>query len=75
MIRTQPTPTNMAIMQARAKHKYIARKDVAKLDIRIEYEDDHFTYISSGYPHQELKSDIETIKRPITRHYTAQPIA
>ena len=77
MIRQQPSPTKLAIMQARAKHKYIARKDVANLDIRIEYEDDNFTYISSEYPHKVLNKDIEEIKRPITIHYNknAQPIA
>lgn len=66
MIRQQPSPTKLAIMQARAKHKYIARKDVANLDIRIEYEDENYTYISSEYPHKVLKKDIEEIKVPIT---------
>lgn len=65
MIRQQPSPTKLAIMQARATHKYIARKDVAKVDIRIEYEDENYTYISSEYPHKVLKKDIEEIKVPI----------
>lgn len=66
MLREQPSPTKLAIMQTRANHKYIARKDVANLDIQIEYEDENYTYISSHYLHQELKADIEEIKRPIT---------
>ena len=64
------TPTAMAIMQARAMHHYITRKNVANLDIRIEYEDDEYTYISSHYLHRDLKKDIETIKRPITIIYS-----
>ena len=75
MLRVQPSPTKLAIMQARANHKYIARKDVANLDVQIEYEDENYTYISSHYQHSELKADIEDIKRPITIHYTAMHTA
>lgn len=69
------TPTTLAMMQARAKHKYITRREIAKLDISIEYEDGEFEYISSHYLHEELKKDIEAIKKPITIHYTAMPTA
>lgn len=65
------TPTAMAMMQARAKHHYITKRGVADLSVAIEYEDDNYTHISSCYPHQELKADIEHIKRPITIHYSA----
>jgi hypothetical protein len=34
--------------------------------LRIEYEDENYTYISSEYQHKRLKKDIEQIKRPIT---------
>lgn len=33
--------------------------------IRIEYQDDDYTYISSEYGWKNLKKDIETIKVPI----------
>ena len=56
----------MAIMQARAMHHYITRKEVANLAIRIEYEDENYTYISSEYSYRQLQRDIETIKKPIT---------
>ena len=36
-----------------------------KMAIRIEYEDDNYTYISSEYQHRILKKDIEEIKVPI----------
>lgn len=75
MLREQPSPTKLAIMQARAKHRYITRKYVANLDIQIEYEDDNYTYISSNYQHSKLKADIEDIKQPITIHYTAMHTA
>ena len=66
MLRVQPSPTKLAIMQARAMHHYITRKEVANLAIRIEYEDENYTYISSEYQHKVLKKDIEEIKVPIT---------
>jgi hypothetical protein len=66
MMRRQPTPTSLAIMQARAKHKYITQQGVANLSVAIEYEDENYTYISSRYQHKKLKADIESIKRPIT---------
>ena len=46
-------------------HHYITRNNVANLDIRIEYEDENYTYISSEYQHKVLKKDIEEIKVPI----------
>lgn len=36
------------------------------MPIRIEYEDKNYTYVSSCYAYNELKRDIETIKKPIT---------
>lgn len=36
-----------------------------KMAIRIEYQDDDYTYISSEYGWKDLKKDIETIKVPI----------
>lgn len=33
--------------------------------VRIEYEDENYTYISSTYKHKVLKKDIEGIKQPI----------
>ena len=39
---------------------------IPKMAIRIEYEDENYTYISSEYQHKILKKDIEEIKVPIT---------
>lgn len=43
----------------------ICRTKIPKVAIRIEYEDENYTYISSEYPHKVLKKDIEEIKVPI----------
>lgn len=40
-----------------------------KMPIRIEYEDNDYTYISSSYDYRSLKKDIEEIKVPITIVY------
>lgn len=64
------TPATMVMMQARAKHKHITKREVSNLPVLIEYEDDDYTYISSWYPHHKIKADIEHIKRPITIHYS-----
>ena len=45
---------------------YICRTKIPKVVIRIEYEDENYTYISSEYQHRVLKKDIEEIKVPIT---------
>lgn len=42
-----------------------------KYPIRIEYEDERYTYISSAYSYKDLQNDIEIIKQPITIHFTA----
>ena len=70
-MRIQPTTCNLIVTQARAKHKYITRRDDADLDISIEFDDEEFEYISSHYLFSDLKKDIEAIKRPITINYTA----
>lgn len=44
----------------------ICRTAIPKVAIRIEYEDENYTYISSEYQHKALKKDIEEIKVPIT---------
>ena len=44
----------------------ISRTAIPKVAIRIEYEDEDYTYISSEYQHKDLKKDIEEIKVPIT---------
>lgn len=44
----------------------ICRTKIPKVAIRIEYEDENYTYISSEYQHKILKKDIEEIKVPIT---------
>lgn len=43
----------------------ICRTKIPKMAIRIEYEDENYTYISSEYPHKVLKKDIDEIKVPI----------
>lgn len=43
----------------------ICRTKIPKVAIRIEYEDENYTYISSEYQHKVLKKDIEDIKVPI----------
>lgn len=50
--------------------KYVTTARVPLMPISIEYEDNDYTYISSHYQHKKLKADIETIKRPITIHYS-----
>lgn len=45
--------------------KYVTTARVPLMPIRIEYEDENYTYISSEYPHKVLKKDIEEIKVPI----------
>ena len=45
---------------------YFSRTAIPKVAIRIEYEDENYTYISSEYQHKVLKKDIEEIKVPIT---------
>lgn len=72
-MKHQPTPGYLAIMQARAMHKYTTLREVADLDISIEYEDDEYEYISSHYLHGVIKKDIEHIKRPITIYYSGYP--
>lgn len=37
-----------------------------KIPIHIEFEDEHYTYISSEYSYRELQRDIEGVKKPIT---------
>lgn len=49
---------------------YISKARVPQLTISIEYEDSDYTYISSAYPHKQLKKDIEAIKRPIKIMWT-----
>lgn len=44
----------------------ICRTKTPKVAIRIEYEDENYTYISSEYQHKILRKDIEEIKVPIT---------
>lgn len=44
----------------------ICRTKIPKVAIRIEYEDENYTYISSEYEYNVLKKDIEEIKVPIT---------
>ena len=44
----------------------ICRTKIPKVAIRIEYEDENYTYISSSYGYKSLKKDIEEIKVPIT---------
>jgi hypothetical protein len=44
----------------------ISRTAIPKVAIRIEYEDENYTYMSSEYQHKVLKKDIEDIKVPIT---------
>ena len=44
----------------------VCRTKVPKMPIRIEYEDENYTYMSSSYGYQSLKKDIEEIKVPIT---------
>ena len=44
----------------------ICRTKIPKVAIRIEYEDENYTFISSEYKWKELKNDIEQIKVPIT---------
>lgn len=43
-----------------------SRTAIPKVAIRIEYEDENYTYISSEYQHKVLRKDIEQIKAPIT---------
>lgn len=43
----------------------ICRTKIPKVAIRIEYEDENYTYISSEYQHKVLKKDIDEIKVPI----------
>ena len=45
---------------------HFSRTAIPKVAIRIEYEDENYTYISSEYQHKDLKQDIEEIKVPIT---------
>ena len=44
----------------------VCRTKAPKMPIRIEYEDENYTYMSSLYDYQSLKKDIEEIKVPIT---------
>lgn len=44
----------------------VCRTKEPKMPIRIEYEDENYTYISSEYGYKSLKKDIEDIKVPIT---------
>lgn len=44
----------------------VCRTKSPKMPIRIEYEDENYTYISSEYQYKELKDSIESIKVPIT---------
>ena len=46
--------------------KYVTTARVPQMLLRIEYEDENYTYISSEYQHKVLKKDIEDIKVPIT---------
>lgn len=43
----------------------ICRTKTPKVAIRIEYEDENYTYMSSSYGYKSLKKDIEDIKVPI----------
>ena len=65
------TATAMTILQARARCRSIARKEIPNLLVVVEYEyeDDDYTYISSAYPYPVLKTDVEQIKRPMTILY------
>lgn len=57
--------------EARAMYRFERKMNnrLLTLAITIEYEDDDYHYISSGYSFPELKNDIEGIKRPITIIY------
>lgn len=53
----------------------LRRITTPKYPIRIEFEDEKYTYISGFYSYKELKKDIEGIKKPIIIHFTAsQPL-
>lgn len=54
----------------RMRHK-LNRTTVPHYPIRIEYQDDKYTYISGFYSYKELKEDIENVKRPILIHFSA----
>lgn len=43
----------------------VCRTKEPKMAIRIEYEDENYTYMSSSYGYKSLKKDIEDIKVPI----------
>lgn len=43
-----------------------SRTAIPKMPIRIEYEDERYTYVSSAYRYKDLQPDIERIKTPIT---------
>lgn len=53
----------------------VCRTKIPKVAIRIEYEDENYTYISSEYQHKELKKDIDQIKAPITITWNSAPTA
>ena len=51
------------------------RISTPKYPIRIEFEDEKYTYISGFYSYKELKEDIELLKQPILIHFSAsQPL-
>lgn len=50
----------------------MSRTAIPRFPVRIEYEDDNYTYISSTYSWRQLKKDVEKIKRRIT--IVSQPL-
>lgn len=42
--------------------------------VRIEYEDDTYTNVSSTYGWRELQKDVESIKKPIKLYMYGQQI-
>ena len=57
---------NISNTYGRMRKGNFSRTAIPKVAIRIEYEDENYTYISSEYKHRELKDTIEQIKAPIT---------
>lgn len=44
----------------------MSRTAIPRFPVRIEYEDDNYTYISSTYSWRQLKRDVEKITKKIT---------